>query len=188
VTAGDEHTRELIERADRARALETTCRYKERGYALIPHDTQRLCDLGAGTGDDALAIAELLSDDSSVIGVDTNAGLVAEAHRRARNVALGVAFHTADACALPFDDAALDVVRADFVLGELSAVESALYEAARVLRRGGLLLVHERADAPFEALATSLSRFGFHDTRLVERFPMADGGRGATWIAVRGES
>ena len=188
MSLADEHDARLIAEADRARALSWTRHYKERGYALIPKGTRCLCDVGAGTGDDALAIAELLTDDSRVIGVDARAALVAEAHRRARNVALGVAFYTADASALPFEDGSLDVVRADFVLGTLDAPESALREAARVLRPGGLLLVHDRADGPCEAWVLSLARLGFDETPLLEHFPTPDGARGLTFLAVRGRS
>jgi ubiquinone/menaquinone biosynthesis C-methylase UbiE len=117
--------------------------YKEASFARIPCAARRVLDLGCGTGDDVLALAERLGPEARVIGIDTDLELVDEAWRRARNVALNVSFAVSDAHALAFAPDTFDAVRADRLFSHVGDELRVLSEIWRVLRPGGRLILHE---------------------------------------------
>ncbi len=117
--------------------------YKEASFALVPGTSLRVLDLGCGTGDDVLALAERLGSDAQVIGIDLDLELVDEASRRARNVALNVSFAVGDAHALAFAPDTFDAVRADRLLSHVADELRVLTEIWRVLLPGGRLILHE---------------------------------------------
>jgi ubiquinone/menaquinone biosynthesis C-methylase UbiE len=120
---------------ERMRAL------KRRSHELLdPSPGDRLLDVGCGNGDDALALAEAVAPDGSVVGVDASEAMVAEASQRATD-ADPVSFRQADAEALPFDDGAVDGCRADRVLQHLERPRRAFAELRRVTRPGGRIAV-----------------------------------------------
>lgn len=96
-------------------------------------------DLGCGLG---LQTAELRKRGFRVIGLDPSVGLLAVGQER-----LGPSPVIAgSALELPFDSASLDFVYTIGVLHHLpgrDAQQKALHEISRVLKEGGLLLVHE---------------------------------------------
>jgi len=118
--------------------------YKKRSFNLVPWGSESLLDLGSGTGDDVLSLAERLGPDTNVVGIERRLELVDEAIRRARNVALNVRFAVGDVYSLPFADRSFDVVRADCLFQELDDHVRALREIVRVTRRGGLVLISDR--------------------------------------------
>jgi ubiquinone/menaquinone biosynthesis C-methylase UbiE len=118
--------------------------YKKRSFNLVPWGSESLLDLGSGTGDDALSLAERCGPETSVVGIERRLELVDEAIRRARNVALNVRFAVGDVYSLPFADRTFDVVRADCLFQELDDHVRALREIVRVTRRGGLILISDR--------------------------------------------
>ncbi len=94
-------------------------------------------DLGCGLG---LQTAEIRRRGYHVIGVEPSVGLLRQRPDRIGSVVAG------DALRLPFSDQRLDFVYVVGVLHHLpnrSAQRVALAEIARVLRPGGLLMVHE---------------------------------------------
>ena len=71
---------------------------------------RRALDLGTGTGDGAFAIARRFPD-AEVVGLDISEAMVAEAGRKTPPDFAGrVRFEIGDASALPFADAAFDLV------------------------------------------------------------------------------
>jgi ubiquinone/menaquinone biosynthesis C-methylase UbiE len=109
----------------------------------------RILDIGCGSG----GLARLLVEEGAeVTGVDPNP----QALTAARTRAPAARFEEASAEALPFEDAAFDVVLVVNALHHvpLDAMDRAVAEAARVARPGGWLIVLEPLAAGnfFEAL------------------------------------
>ena len=94
----------------------------------------RLLDVGCGPGTITAAAAARGAD---AVGVDLAVGMLALGRARHPHLEL----LEADAEALPFPDDAFDALVGGFVLNHLPAVETALAEAARVLRPGGRMAV-----------------------------------------------
>jgi SAM-dependent methyltransferase len=133
--------------------------YKARiGELLRPMPGASYLDLGAGTGDDALALAARYS--VRVVGVDSSETMVAEALERGLADA-----QVADAHALPFSDATFDGCWADRVFQHLEHPHTALSELVRVTKPGGRIVVADPdydtqvVDVPDQELARRILRF-----------------------------
>jgi ubiquinone/menaquinone biosynthesis C-methylase UbiE len=116
---------------------------------LVTDDDHRVLEICAGTGYLARLVARAHAG-AEVQALDVSPEMLATGRRRAAREGLGrVVFIHGDAGGLPFPDDQFDVVLASYGLHELpTAVRAAaLAEAARVLRRGGRLLVVD-IDAP----------------------------------------
>jgi len=96
-------------------------------------------DVGCGTGDDVRAIAQIVGPGGSAVGVDASQAMIDEA--TARGLPPNAAFHRAEACALPFEDAAFDAARADRLFQHLEDPAGAAREIGRVLKPQGTLLL-----------------------------------------------
>lgn len=113
--------------------------YKQRFLdSLDLRDGLAILDIGCGPGTDLLRLAAALGAEGSVIGVDRDPIMVAEARRRLAghdnvDVRLG------DVHELPLEDASVDRTRVDRVLQHLADPGHALAEARRVVRPGGLI-------------------------------------------------
>lgn len=98
---------------DRVRREPAYRAYKTRIAELLePRTGGRYLEVGTGTGDDAIALAEIHA--VSVIGVDSSETMVEEARRRGLADA-----RVADAHSLPFGDEELDGCWADRVFQHL---------------------------------------------------------------------
>jgi ubiquinone/menaquinone biosynthesis C-methylase UbiE len=117
--------------------------YKQDAYALcrleVGHD---VLDVGCGVGDDAFALAQRVGPGGSVVGVDRSVAMIEECRRRAAG-APGVRFEVADGCALPFEDASFDVVRADRVLIHVESPAAVVREMTRVAKPGERVVLTE---------------------------------------------
>lgn len=100
--------------------------------ALAPKPGEFALDVGSGTGEDVVALADLTG---RAVGVEPSAGLRAEAARRAKTA--GVEYVEGDATDLPYDDATFDVIRCERVLQHVGEPARAVGEMARVLKPGG---------------------------------------------------
>jgi ubiquinone/menaquinone biosynthesis C-methylase UbiE len=110
----------------------------------------RVLDIGCGTGTQAIAAWHRAQPAGSVTGVDISEKMLAAARRKTRRAGLDIDFHRADAAQLPFEDDRFDIVTITTVMHMIpqSRRRLCLREAARVLRRGGRLLLIDYAGDP----------------------------------------
>lgn len=102
-----------------------------------------LLDVGCGPGTVTADLAALVAP-GEVVGLDAAPGVLDEARARAAERRLTNARYVAgDVYALPFEDAAFDVVHAHQVLQHLTDPVAALREMRRVARPGGLVAVRD---------------------------------------------
>lgn len=97
-------------------------------------DGARVVDMGCGGG---LMVEPLIEAGAHVLGLDVSAASLRVARKR-----LGERFVRADALRLPVASRSADVVLLADVLEHVPSVETALAEAARVLRGGGACFVN----------------------------------------------
>ena len=148
-----------IEVLDRVRREPAYAAYKHRVAELLePVRGGRYLDVGAGTGEEALALAAHFAVD--VVGVDVSTAMVEEARRRGL-----IDTVVASAEALPFDDASFDGCWADRVLQHVERPEAAIAEMARVTRPGGRIVV---ADPDYDTQVVDVEDQGL--ARRVLRF------------------
>ena len=101
---------------------------------------EAVLDLGCGAGFDALVAAQLVGPSGRVAGIDLSPEMLAVARAGLAGTGLArVAFAEAQVEALPFPDAAFDVVLSNGVLNLVPDKPRAVRELFRVLRPGGRL-------------------------------------------------
>lgn len=110
-----------------------------RRAGLRPGD--RMLDVATGTGLLAREARRLQGDGGRVVGLDSSAGMLAQARRA--GAADGFVLGRAEA--LPFADASFDFVGIGHALRHVDDLGAAFAECRRVLRPGGRLLVLELA-------------------------------------------
>lgn len=132
--------------------------YREDFLALVPPPGFATLDFGCGEGRVARDLAER---GHRVIGVDASASMVdaaREAHPEGE-------YHVADATSLPFEDDRFDLVIAYNALMDMSDVDGAVREAARVLMPGGRLClsITHPATNPGDRKSPYLESTPFHE-------------------------
>jgi demethylmenaquinone methyltransferase / 2-methoxy-6-polyprenyl-1,4-benzoquinol methylase len=116
--------------------------------AVDAQQDDRVLDLAAGTGSSSLPFA---AAGAFVVPCDFSLGML----RVGRGSHRELSFVAGDALRLPFTDGSFDSVTISFGLRNVSDVDAALHEMARVTRPGGRLVVCEFSHptwAPFRAL------------------------------------
>jgi ubiquinone/menaquinone biosynthesis C-methylase UbiE len=99
---------------------------------------ERILDVGTGTGNIALALADVVQE---VDGVDPSPLMLQEARGKAEAQKLkNVRFWEQNACELKFPDGTFDAVVISHVLHIIDRPDQALSEARRVLKDDGLLI------------------------------------------------
>jgi ubiquinone/menaquinone biosynthesis C-methylase UbiE len=126
----------------------------------------RVLEAGCGTGRILSRIAPLARD---AVGADLSRGMLGGSARR------GLRVVQADLTALPFPDAAFDVVYSFKVLAHVQEIAGALNELARVTRPGGVLVLEFYNRYSLRFLGKALkgpTRVGeaAHDTDVYTRF------------------
>jgi ubiquinone/menaquinone biosynthesis C-methylase UbiE len=107
-----------------------------RGHALP--DTPRILDVGCGTGEITVRLADLFPR-ARIIGVDVIESHLCLARSRCAAVADRVQFRTADAFELPFEDRSFDLVVCRHVLQAVPTPQRVVAELVRVARRDGIV-------------------------------------------------
>ena len=148
----------------------------ERALEQVEPPPRRALDLGTGTGDGAFAIARRFPD-AEVVGVDIADAMVAEARRKTpADLEERVRFAVADASALPFEDAAFELVA-------LANMIPFFDELARIVAPGGFVVLSFSggSETPIyvdpERLRAELGRRGFAG------FSDVAAGRGTAFLA-----
>jgi ubiquinone/menaquinone biosynthesis C-methylase UbiE len=144
--------------------------------AIDSTDVHDALDVGTGTGDGALVLADRFPG-AHVVGVDVSGAMLAEAKRKLPpELRERVRFEEADAAKLPYGDASFDLVAHSNMLPFFD-------EIARVLRPRGYVLFSFTAGpetpiyVPPERLRAELERRSFTD------FAEFDIGRGTAFVA-----
>ncbi|SDT31605.1 methyltransferase domain-containing protein [Jiangella sp. DSM 45060] len=97
-------------------------------------------DVGCGPGTITVELAGLVAP-GRVVGVDASDEVIERA--AAQEGAAAVEFRTADAAALPFDDASFDVVHAHQLLQHVADPVAVLRQLARTTRPGGIVAARD---------------------------------------------
>ncbi|MGE5265400.1 MAG: class I SAM-dependent methyltransferase [Acidobacteriota bacterium] len=110
-------------------------------HGLRIREGDRVLEIGCGTGETLLQIAEATGSSGRVHGLDLSPRMLARASARlARsNLFKQVTFENADATLLPFRDGYFDAIFMSFVLElfDTPEIPTVLHECRRVLRAGG---------------------------------------------------
>lgn len=105
--------------------------------------TDRLVDVGCGTGYFSLAAATLVGPDGQVLGLDVQAEFVDHARRRITEGLGNLRFELSEENRLPCADEFADAVLISAVLHETESPTEFLVELKRVLTRQGRLMIVE---------------------------------------------
>jgi ubiquinone/menaquinone biosynthesis C-methylase UbiE len=146
---------QFISYLDTVRDVAWIAAVKRRSFALHePLSGSHLLDVGCGTGDDALALAQIVGRAGHVVGVDKSGALIDEATRRGATSDLPVQFRVNDVHHLRFPDGSFDGCRADRTLQHVDEPRQAVTEMIRVVRSGGRISIVE---ADFDTLVIDAS-------------------------------
>ena len=120
--------------------------------------SDRILDLGCGTGIVARVLRERLGGAANIVGIDANALMI----EKARATAPEIDFREGNAMALPFTDGSFDLVLCQEMLQFVPDRLAALREVRRVLNPGGRFITstwRPRSEQPlFEALGRVAER------------------------------
>jgi SAM-dependent methyltransferase len=112
--------------------------------AIEPH--MSVLDVACGPG---IVACAAVRNASHVTGIDLTPAMIDQAQRRQRAMGLGnLDWHVGNACALPFNDGAFDIVLTRYSFHHLSDPIVALREMKRVCRPGGRLVVIDATPSP----------------------------------------
>jgi ubiquinone/menaquinone biosynthesis C-methylase UbiE len=124
----------------------------ERARPIGPSD--RILDLGCGTGIVARLLRERLGGGAHISGLDASAAMIG----KARALAPELEWHEGNAMALPFADRSFDLVLSQQMLQFVPDRALALREIRRVLVPGGRLLVSTWRPRAMQPLFEELGR------------------------------
>lgn len=124
---------------------------EEKVLELMPEKCGMAVDLGCGTGN---MLEALLRRADNIIGVDGSASMLELARRRFAGEAGRVSLRIGDLEHLPLRDAEADFVCINLVLHHLSTPQNVLFEANRVLKQGGVLVISDFEKHGDESLRT----------------------------------
>jgi len=132
--------------------------------------TDRVLDVGTGTGVVALQAAQMVGEQGKVDGIDLSDGMLETSRQKAvrLNLEAKVKFSRMDAEALEFDEQTFDKVVSLFALLHFPNPTVALKEIFRVLRSGGKLVLAVGSSPPFSL--SGLVHRAKHLPDFVQRF------------------
>lgn len=106
--------------------------------SIIPEGSLNVLDVGCGTGEISIVLAEM---GHQVSGIDLSEGMLGKAKQKAAKRSLSMQFSIEDAESLSFEDRSFDVVVNRHLLWTLPDPKKALAEWKRVLRPGGTVAI-----------------------------------------------
>jgi len=125
-----------------------------------PAASHQILDIGTGTGIVALHVAQKISKEGKVLGVDLSDKMLERARLKILRAGLSglVEFRRMDAEALDLENCTFDIVLSLFALLHFPNPLSALKEMLRILRPGGRLVVAIGSGPPLFS-STALSHY-----------------------------
>lgn len=118
-----------------------TRRVRRRSIELLRHwGDKRVLLVGVGSGLDL----PFLPHDADYTGIDITPAMLERARRRAQRCGCPIRLMNGNAMSLPFDDGEFDRVVMHLILAVVPDPARSLYEAARVLRPGGEILILDK--------------------------------------------
>jgi ubiquinone/menaquinone biosynthesis C-methylase UbiE len=107
--------------------------------------SMRILDVGSGSGETVLAVAEKVKPNGKAVGIDFSPDGIALAREKAkgRNIGNVAEFQLANALKLPFPDNYFDAVISECVICLIPDKQKALNEKVRVLKPGGKVVMHD---------------------------------------------
>lgn len=119
--------------------------------ALRPLPTDRVLDVGCGSGNAAVTLAPLVAH---VAGVDLTPAMLAKARElQAKSGVTNISWMEADVSALPFEDGAFEIVTSRAMLHHVADPAKVVAEMKRVCAPGGRILVMDLTPAAEKAAA-----------------------------------
>ena len=128
-------------------------------------------DAGCGSGEDLVSLANRVGAVGQVVGLDFDAGLLAEAQKAvgAANVSERVVLREGSLLQLPFADNHFDVVHTERVLMHIKEAETAVQELARVTKPGGKVVLVENDYGSFSVETPHMEIFRRYSTWAIEQ-------------------
>jgi len=121
---------------------------------MNPKAGMTFLDVAGGTGDIALRLHRATAGKSKIIVCDINPAMLEQGKAKAldKGVLSGLSWVTGNAEALPFPDHSIDMYSIAFGLRNVTHIDEALREAARVLKPGGRFFCMEFSPGVIPAL------------------------------------
>jgi ubiquinone/menaquinone biosynthesis C-methylase UbiE len=137
----------FIKFVDEGNRLETvqTCKKMMSSFLNIQQG-QSILDVGCGTGDDVLSLAELVGKTGRVVGVDSSENMIEEAKKRSNlrgGKKISIELHVGNAHHLDFADNTFDCSRAERLLMHVDDPSKVIAEMARVTKPGGHIVIFD---------------------------------------------
>ena len=147
---------------------------------LQPKSGRRILDIGCGTGTAEVSLSRLRLPQVELVAVDLLPDRVATALGATRAHNIRAQFAAADACSLPFNDAAFDSTFCVAVLQHITDTPRAVGEMARVTRSGGRVVAVEPDNAARYFYSSSSEGMEAHEAagRLFATIEEAEGEAG----------
>ncbi len=129
-------------------------------------------DVGCGTADLTLILAEEAGPSGRVVGIDLSAAMLAvgRAKVRRRSFQDRIALVRGNALDLPFPDGSFDLVASGFVLRNVADLRRALAEMTRVTRPGGRVVTLELSHPPLALVRVPFRLYFRHVVPLLGRW------------------
>lgn len=112
---------------------------------LAPKKGMRVLDIGSGSGETVLAIAEKVRPTGKAVGVDLTPEGIASSQEKAKQRKLDkvTEFYQTNAMKLPFPNDSFDAVISECVVNLIPDKQESLNEKVRVLKPGGRVIMHD---------------------------------------------
>ncbi len=136
----DDETSRMVEEFNASRGA--TERRRRITAALDVHPGDVILDVGSGPGHQVFELSSVVGPNGRVHGVDPAESAIAIASNRCSGLS-NVQFDIGDVAKLPFDNETFNAVLSSQVFEYLGGLGEALSEIYRVLKPGGLVLIHD---------------------------------------------